>query len=146
MSDRRLRVAIVGVGNCASSLVQGVRFYRDAPDHESVPGLMNVRLGGYHIGDIEFSAAFDVASAKVDRDLADVIFAPPNNTIRFADPPNFGVRVCRGPTLDGLGKYLRDVVAESDEKPVDVARVLKETKTDVVVSYLPVGSEQATKW
>jgi myo-inositol-1-phosphate synthase len=146
MSDKKLRVAIVGVGNCASSLVQGVHFYREAPETEAVPGLMNVRLGGYHVGDIEFSAAFDVAATKVGGDLSEAIFAEPNNTIRFAEPPRCDVRVRRGPTLDGIGKFLRDVVAESEEKPVDVARVLRETRTDVVVSYLPVGSEQATKW
>lgn len=146
MSDKRVRVAIVGVGNCASSLAQGVQFYRTASEAESIPGLMNVRLGGYHVSDIEFSAAFDIAATKVGKDLTEAIFAEPNSTIRFANPPRSGVRVLRGPTLDGLGKYLRGVVVESDETPVDVTRVLRETKTDVVVSYLPVGSEQATKW
>jgi myo-inositol-1-phosphate synthase len=141
-----VRVAIIGVGNCASSLVQGVTFYRDAPSDEHVPGLMNVTLGGYHVGNIEFSAAFDVSATKVGRDLSEAIFAAPNSTIRFAEPPPTGVRVSRGPTLDGLGRYLRDVVTESTEPPVDVARVLRDTSTDVVVSYLPVGSEAASQW
>jgi myo-inositol-1-phosphate synthase len=146
VNDRKVRVAIVGIGNCASSLVQGVHFYRRAPIGESVPGLMNVRVGRYHVGDIEFAAAFDINATKVGRDLGDAIVAAPNSTIGFADVPSLGVPVRRGPTLDGLGKYLRDVIVESDEAPVDVARTLKETRTDVVVSYLPVGSEQATRW
>lgn len=139
-------MALVGVGNCASSLVQGVHYYREASDEDFVPGLMHVRLGGYHAGDIEFSAAFDVSANKVGRDLSEAIFAEPNNTYRFANPPESGARVHRGPTMDGLGKYVQDVVPESGEKPVDVARILRETGTDVVVSYLPVGSEQATRW
>ena len=145
-SGNKVRVAIVGVGNCASSLVQGVEFYRSVPDGESVPGLMNVRLGGYHVGDIEFTAAFDIAATKVGTDLADAIVAPPNSTIRFAEVPRLGVRVERGPTLDGLGKYLREVIVESEESPVDVAGILKRTRTEIVVCYLPVGSEQAVRW
>jgi myo-inositol-1-phosphate synthase len=143
---KKLRVAIIGVGNCASSLVQGVFFYRDAPADEDVPGLMNASLGGYHVSDIEFSAAFDVNRTKVGLDLSRAIFAEPNSTIRFAEPPACGVVVSRGPTLDGLGKYLREIIVESDEPAVDVARTLRETRTDVVVSYLPVGSEAASQW
>jgi myo-inositol-1-phosphate synthase len=146
LSDRKLRVAIVGVGNCASSLVQGVEFYRSSDESEQVPGLMHVRIGHYHVGDIEFSAAFDINAEKVGSDLATAIFAAPNNTARFAEASQSGVRVERGPTLDGLGKYVRPVVPESDAPPVDVARVLRETGTDVVVSYLPVGSQAATEW
>jgi myo-inositol-1-phosphate synthase len=146
MPRSKIRVAIVGVGNCASSLVQGVHFYRDAPDDQAVPGLMHVRLGGYHVRDIEFSAAFDVNDAKVGRDLGEAIYAEPNNTYRFADVPKLGVTVRRGPTHDGLGKYLTGVVRESPQRPADVARVLRETNTDVVISYLPVGSEVATRW
>ncbi|HEX7967966.1 MAG TPA: inositol-3-phosphate synthase [Stellaceae bacterium] len=146
MSDRKVRVAIIGVGNCASSLVQGVHFYRDIADSDRVPGLMHVRLGGYHVADIEFSAAFDISAAKVGKDLAEAIYAAPNNTARFAEVPRKRLRVERGRTLDGLGKYLREMIVEADEPPADVARILKETRTDVVVSYLPVGSEQATRW
>jgi myo-inositol-1-phosphate synthase len=139
-------VAIVGVGNCASSLVQGIQFYRDARADDLVPGLMHVNLGGYHVGDIEFTAAFDVNAQKVGRDLGEAVFAAPNNTYKFADVPKLGVKVHRGPTLDGIGKYLKEVVPEAPGGPVDVARILRQTKTDVVVSYLPVGSEQATRW
>jgi len=139
-------VGIVGVGNCASALVQGVRFYRDALSSDHVPGLMHVRVGDYHVGDIEFSAAFDISAAKVGRDLAHAVFAEPNNTIRFTDVPATGVRVERGHTLDGLGKYLREVIEQSGDPPADVAGVLRETRTDVVVSYLPVGSERATEF
>ena len=146
MSARKLRVGIVGVGNCASALVQGVRFYRDAPSSDHVPGLMHVSLGGYHVGDIEFSAAFDVSAAKVGTDLAQAAFAEPNNTIRFTDIPATGIRVERGHTLDGLGKYLREMIVEAEESPADVAGILRETRTDVVVSYLPVGSERATQF
>jgi myo-inositol-1-phosphate synthase len=146
VSDGKVRVAIIGVGNCASSLVQGVHFYRDAPRDERVPGLMNVMLGPYHVGDIEFSAAFDVNTAKVGHDLSHAIFAEPNGTMLFAEPHTSGVEVLRGPTLDGLGKYLREVVSESLEPPADVARILRETATDVVVSYLPVGSDAASQW
>lgn len=142
----KVRVAIVGVGNCASSLVQGVTFYRDAIDNAPVPGLMHVDLGGYHVGDVEFSAAFDVARAKVGRDLAAAVLAEPNNTRVFAEVPHCGVKVRRGPTKDGLGRYVRDIVEESAAPVDDVARVLRDGGTDVVVSYLPVGSEQASLW
>jgi myo-inositol-1-phosphate synthase len=142
----KVRVAIVGVGNCASSLVQGVEFYRNAKPDEQVPGLMHVDLGGYHPGDIEFTAAFDVSAAKVGIDLADAIFAEPNNTIKFADVPPLGVKVHRGMTHDGLGTYLRDIIVKSKASTDDIVGILKATKTDVVVSYLPVGSEMATKW
>ncbi|MBO0710625.1 MAG: inositol-3-phosphate synthase [Acetobacteraceae bacterium] len=142
----KVRVAIAGVGNCASSLVQGVRFYRTAPAEEAVPGLMHVRLGDYHVSDIVFCAAFDIACAKVGRELADAIVAEPNNTIRFAEVPPVGVTVERGPTLDGIGQYVRDVIAESDAAPVDVSAVLRRSEADVLVSYLPVGAEQATRW
>src|SRR4051794_32011181 len=146
MSDTKVRVAIVGVGNCASSLVQGVEFYRHAATNEPVPGLMHVELGGLHVGDVEFSAAFDVNATKVGRDLAQAISAEPNNTQRFAQVPPSGIVVRRGPTFDGIGKYLRDVIEESGEKPADVARVLKKTGTDVVVSYLPVGAQHASEF
>ena len=142
----KIRVAIVGVGCCASSLVQGVRYYREADEDKFVPGLMHVRLGKYHINDIEFSCAFDVDSNKVGKDLAEAIFTPINNTIKFSDVPTLGVKVYRGHTFDGLGKYYREVVTESTEKPVDVAQILKDTKTDVLINYLPVGSEEATKF
>jgi myo-inositol-1-phosphate synthase len=141
-----VRVAMVGVGNCASSLVQGVRFYRDASDNETVPGLMNVRLGGYHVGDIRFVAAFDVNAGKVGRDLAEAIHAAPNNTVKFADVEPLGVTVSRGPTLDGLGTYVADVIEESEEEPVDVAEILRASGADVLVSYLPVGSQKATEF
>jgi myo-inositol-1-phosphate synthase len=146
MADKKVRVAIIGVGNCASSLVQGVQFYRDARAEESVPGLMHVDLGGYHIGDVEFSAAFDVADTKVGKDLSEAIFAAPNNTIRFSDVPFLGVPVHRGMTHDGIGKYLAEVVHKAPGQTANIAQVLRETRTDVVVSYLPVGSEMATKW
>jgi myo-inositol-1-phosphate synthase len=142
----KVRVAIVGVGNCASSLVQGIEFYRSIGEGEHVPGLMNVRLGGYHVGDIEVSAAFDINADKVGTDVAEAIFAVPNNTARFAEVPPLGVTVERGVTLDSLGKYLRGVIVEADAPPVDVRQILAETRTDVVVSYLPVGSEAATQW
>jgi myo-inositol-1-phosphate synthase len=143
---RKVRVALIGVGNCASALVQGVHFYRHAPEGEAVPGLMHVNLGGYHVGDIEFSAAFDIDANKVGQDLAAAIVAAPNNTIRFATVPATGVTVQRGPTLDGLGKYVGERITEAAVPAVEVARVLRETRTDVVVSYLPVGSEEATRW
>jgi myo-inositol-1-phosphate synthase len=146
MAAGKVRVAIAGVGNCASALVQGITFYRDAPEDTAVPGLMHVRLGGYHVADIEFSAAFDVAQGKVGRDLAEAIIAAPNNTIRFADVPSLGVEVRRGPTMDGIGRYLRTSIAEAPEREDDVARTLRETGTDVLVSYLPVGSHEATCW
>ena len=145
-SGKKVRVAIIGVGNCASSLVQGVEFYRNARDDEQVPGLMHVNLGGYHIRDIEFSAAFDVADAKVGRDLSEAIGAAPNNTIEFAKVPNLGVTVARGMTHDGIGKYTSEFVKKAPGDTADIVRILRETRTDVVVSYLPVGSEMATKW
>jgi myo-inositol-1-phosphate synthase len=144
--DDRVRVAIIGVGNCANSLLQGVEYYKDAPDAEFVPGLMHVNLGGYHIRDIEFTAAFDVTTAKVGKDLSDAIWAHPNDTIKFADVPKTGVKVSRGMTHDGIGKYLSQVVDKAPGPTDDVVGILKETNTDVVVSYLPVGSEMATKW
>ena len=140
-----VRVAVVGVGNCASSLVQGVEFYRNV-NGGPAPGLMHSEIGGYHVGDIQFVAAFDVARGKVGRDLARAIFAYPNNTEQFAQVPDIGVTVARGPTLDGIGKYLQDVVKEAKEAPVDVAADLRAARTDVLVSYLPVGSERATHW
>lgn len=146
MENRQVRVAIIGVGNCASSLVQGVEFYRNAPDDETVPGLMHVRLGGYHVRDIKFTAAFDINRTKVGRDLGEAIFADPNNTYKFAEVPELGVRVVRGMTHDGIGKYLRPVVRKASGPTDDIVGILKSTRTDVVVSYLPVGSEMATKW
>ena len=143
---KKVRVAIIGVGNCASSLVQGVHYYRNAKVGESVPGLMHVEMGGYHIRDIEFSAAFDVVKTKVGKDLSQAILAYPNNTIPFADVPRLNVRVHRGMTHDGLGTYLASVVEKADGPTDDIVRILKQTKTDVVVNYLPVGSEMATKW
>jgi len=146
LSRSTVRVGIVGVGNCASSFVQGLAYYRDAQANEPVPGLMNVELGGYHVGDVEVSAAFDVNARKVGRDVAEAIFAEPNNTHRFADVPPTGVRVRRGRTLDGLGRYLKDVIDESGEPEAEVASVLAESRTDVLVSYLPVGSQKATEF
>ncbi|MHA3774646.1 inositol-3-phosphate synthase [Verrucomicrobiota bacterium sgz303538] len=142
----KIRVAIIGVGNCASSLVQGVQFYRNATENDFVPGLMHVNLGGYHPSDIEFSAAFDINANKVGRDLGEAIFAEPNNTIRFAEVPALGAKVYRGMTHDGLGKYLKQVVPKARGATDDIVGILKKTKTDVVISYLPVGSEMATKW
>ncbi len=144
--ERKVRVAIIGVGNCASSLVQGVEYYKNAPENERVPGLMHVNLGGYHVSDIEFSAAFDVVEGKVGKDLSEAIFAEPNNTYKFSDVPNLGVTVHRGMTHDGIGKYLSEVVTKAPGPTADIVQILKDTKTDVVVSYLPVGSEMATKW
>jgi len=141
-----IRVAIVGVGNCASSLVQGVEFYKNAEDREFVPGLMHVRLGGYHVRDIKFTAAFDIDKNKVGKDLGDAIYAKPNNTIKFANVPKLDVEVQRGMTHDGLGKYLSKVIEKHPSHTVDVSSVLKKTRTDVVLNYLPVGSESATKW
>jgi myo-inositol-1-phosphate synthase len=143
--SKTIRVAIAGVGNCASSLVQGVEYYRNADPSESVPGLMHVSLGGYHVGDVEFVAAFDVDAAKVGLDLGKAVFAGQNNTIRFCAVGELGVQVQRGPTLDGLGKYYRQTIEESPAEPVDVTEVLQATGADVLVSYLPVGSEQAQK-
>src|SRR5207248_8101199 len=141
----RIRLAVAGVGNCASSLVQGIRYYRDADPGETVPGLMHVVLGGYHVADVDFVAAFDVDAAKVGLDLGKAIFSGQNNTIRFATVGDLGVEVQRGPTLDGLGLYYRETVEESPAEPVDVAQVLRDARADVLVSYLPVGSEQAQR-
>ncbi len=145
--DDKVRVAIIGVGNCASSFVQGVHYYRDTDAAESVPGLMHVDLGGYHVRDIEFSAAFDIDADKVGKDLSEAIFAGQNNTLKFdTDVPNLGIEVQRGMTHDGLGKYLKEKITKAPGPTADIVEILKETRTDVVVSYLPVGSEQATKW
>src|SRR5881296_787900 len=144
--NKRIRVAIIGVGNCASSLVQGVHYYRNAKAGDRIPGIMHVDLGRYHLGDIDFVAAFDVDKNKVGTDLADAIYAPPNNTYRFADVPRTGVKVGRGMTHDGIGKYLAQVVQKAPGSTDDIVGVLKEREVDVVVSYLPVGSEEATKW
>jgi len=141
-----IRVAIVGVGNCASSLVQGVEYYKDADPNDSVPGLMHVQFGDYHVSDIEFVAAFDVDAKKVGQDLSHAIFASENNTIKISDVPPSGVTVSRGHTLDGLGKYYKEMVTESDDEPVDVVAALKDAKADVLVCYLPVGSEDAAKF
>ncbi len=142
----KVRVAIIGVGNCASSLVQGVYYYRNAQDKTRIPGLMHVRLGGYHISDIEFTAGFDIDANKVGLDLAEAIYAPPNNTYRFADVPKLGVPVYRGMTHDGLGKYLAQIIKKAPGPTADIIKILKDTGTDVVINYLPVGSEMATKW
>ena len=141
-----VRVAIVGVGNCASSLVQGVEYYRNADPNDRVPGLMHVTFGDYHVSDVEFVAAFDVDAKKVGMDLADAIGASENNTIKLCDVPPTGVVVQRGPTFDGLGQYYREIVQESDRSPVDVVQALRDARAEVVVSYLPVGSEQADKF
>ena len=141
-----VRVAIVGVGNCATSLIQGVEYYKDADPDATVPGLMHVKFGEYHVSDVEFVAAFDVDAKKVGFDLSEAITASENNTIRICDVPLLGVTVQRGPTMDGLGKYYLQTIEESDENPVDVVQVLKETQADVLVSYLPVGSEEADKF
>jgi len=143
----KVRVAIIGVGNCASSFVQGVHYYRNADPREPVPGLMHVDLGGYHVRDIEFSAAFEIDAEKVGKDLSEAIFAGENNTLKFADDlPKLGVEVHRGMTHDGLGKYLKEKITKAPGPTADIVGILKDTHTDVVVSYLPVGSEQATKW
>jgi myo-inositol-1-phosphate synthase len=142
----KVRVAIVGVGNCASSLVQGLEYYKDAADDARVPGLMHVRFGDYHVGDVEVVAAFDVDAKKVGVDVSEAIFASENNTIKFAEVPPLGVTVQRGPTLDGLGQYYREIVDESDESTVDVVAALREARADVLVSYLPVGSEEADRF
>jgi myo-inositol-1-phosphate synthase len=144
-TTKKVRVAIAGVGNCASSLVQGVEYYRDADPNDEVPGLMHVVLGGYHVGDVEFVAAFDVDAAKVGLDLGKAIAAGPNNTIKFAEVGELGVQVLRAPTFDGLGEFYRDTVEESPAAPVDVAQALRDAKADVLVSYLPVGSEEAQR-
>jgi myo-inositol-1-phosphate synthase len=144
--EEKVRVAIVGVGNCANSLLQGVEYYKDAADDQFVPGLMHVNLGGYHVREIEFVAAFDVVKGKVGVELAEAIWAHPNNTIKFSDVPATGVTVSRGMTHDGIGKYLSQVVEKAPGETADVVGILKERKVDVVVNYLPVGSEEATKW
>jgi myo-inositol-1-phosphate synthase len=141
----KVNLAIVGVGNCASSLVQGLEYYKDADPAGTVPGLMHVDLGGYHVNDVQIVAAFDVDAKKVDTDVSEAIVSEPNNTIRFAEVPHTGVTVQRGPTFDGLGRYYRETIEESELPPVDVARVLRETGADVLACYLPVGSEQAAK-
>ncbi len=147
MSNRKkVRVAIIGVGNCASSLVQGVQYYRNAQPDDFVPGLMHVNLGGYHISDIEFSAAFDIDQNKVGKDISEAIFAAPNNTYKFSDVPPLGVKVSRGMTHDGLGKYLSRVITKSKASTDDIVKILEDSGTDVVINYLPVGSETATKW
>ncbi|MBI3628576.1 MAG: inositol-3-phosphate synthase [Candidatus Rokubacteria bacterium] len=141
-----VRVAIIGAGNCASALVQGVTYYRDAPESQFIPGLMHARVGDYHVGDIEFSAAFDIDERKVGRDLSEAIFAPPNNTVRFADVPRLDVPVHRGMTHDGLGHYLSQIIPKAPGSTADIAGILRDTGTHVVVNFLPVGSEMATKW
>jgi myo-inositol-1-phosphate synthase len=145
-NDGKVRVAIIGIGNCASALVQGVYFYRDASDDDVVPGLMHPVLGGYHIRDIEFTAAFDIDVEKVGKDLSEAIFAGPNNTVRFCEVPHLGVPVSRGMTHDGLGRYLKQKITKAPGPTDDIVRILKDTGTDVVVNFLPVGSEMATKW
>ena len=144
--DEKVRVAIVGVGNCASSFVQGVEYYKDADPNEQVPGLMHVDLGGYHVNDIEFTAAFDIDAEKVGKDLSEAIFSGQNNTMKFSDVPNLDVKVHRGMTHDGLGKYLKEKITKAPGQTADIVGILQDTQTDVVVCYLPVGSEQATKW
>jgi myo-inositol-1-phosphate synthase len=144
--DGKVRVAVVGVGNCANSFIQGVHYYREADPYQRVPGLMHVDLGGYHVRDIEFTAAFDVDADKVGKDLSEAIWAGQNDTIRFAEVPHMGIPVYRGMTHDGLGKYLKERITKAEGETDDIVGILKETKTDVLVCYLPVGSEQATKW
>ena len=146
MARKKVRVGIVGVGNCASSLVQGLSYYAEATANEPPPGLMHVELGGYHVSDIEIASAFDVHAGKVGRDVSEAVLSEPNNTFVFAKPGRTGVQVQRGPTLDGVGKYLKDRISESEAPTVDVAEILRQTKTDVLVSYLPVGSQQATEY
>jgi len=145
-TNNKVRVAIIGAGNCASSLVQGVQFYKDAKDEDRVPGLMHVNLGGYRVDDIEFSAAFDVVDTKVGKDLSEALFSYPNNTFKFCDIPHLGVKVERGMTHDGLGKYLTQILTKAPGPTADIVKILKDTGTDVVINYLPVGSEMATKW
>lgn len=142
----KIRVAIIGVGNCASSLVQGVYYYRNAKEDELIPGIMHVNIGGYHIRDIEFSCAIDINKTKVGKDLAEAIFAYPNNTYKFTDVPKTGVKVIRGMTHDGIGKYLEKIIEKAPGSTVDIVKALKDSKTDIVLNYLPVGSEEATKW
>ena len=146
MGKKKVRVAVIGIGNCASSLVQGVYHYRDAADGDTVPGLMHVNLAGYHVSDIEFTFGIDINITKVDKDLSEAIYAEPNNTYRFADVPHMDVPVVRGMTHDGLGKYLKEVITTAPGATANIAQMLKDTKTDVVLNFLPVGSEMATKW
>ena len=141
-----INIAIIGVGNCVSSLLQGVHYYKKTKENEFVPGLMHVNLGGYHISDINFVAAFDIDKGKVGKDLAEAIFAPPNNTFKFTEVPATGVKVQRGMTHDGLGKYLSEIIEKAPGQTADIVKILKETQTHVVLNYLPVGSEEATKW
>ena len=146
MAENPIRVAIAGLGNCASSLIQGVEYYRDADPAQKVPGLMHVQFGDYHVSDLEFVAAFDVDGKKVGQDISEAIYVSENNTLKLADVPPMGVTVQRGPTLDGMGVYYRDTIVESDEEPVDVAQALRDARVDVLVCYLPVGSQQATEF
>jgi myo-inositol-1-phosphate synthase len=146
MSNKKVRVAIIGVGNCANALVQGVHYYQNAADDAEIPGLMHASIGGYHVRDIEFTAAFDVVKGKVGLDLSEAMWAHPNNTIKFTDVPHLGVKVHRGMTHDGLGKYVSTVVEKAPGPTDDIIGILKQTKTDVVVNFMPVGSEMATKW
>ncbi|GAA2035108.1 inositol-3-phosphate synthase [Yaniella flava] len=145
LSNQKVRVAIAGLGNCATSLIEGVEYYKNASAQDTVPGLMHVQFGDYHVSDLEFVTAFDVDAKKVGRDISDAMRASENNTIKLTDVPETGVKVLRGPTLDGLGKYYREMIDESDAEPVDVVQQLKDDNIDVLVSYLPVGSEQAAK-
>src|SRR5947207_3646245 len=144
--DDKVRVAIVGVGNCANSFIQGVEYYKDADPAEQVPGLMHVDLGGYHVRDIEFVAAFDIDAEKVGKDLSEAIWSGQNDTYKFADVPQLGVEVKRGMTHDGLGKYLKEKITKAPGDTADMVGELKRTKADLLVCYLPVGAEQATKW
>jgi myo-inositol-1-phosphate synthase len=146
MATKKVRVAIIGVGNCASSLVQGVQFYKNARKDETIPGIMHTQLGDYHVKDIEFTLGIDISAAKVGRDLSEAIFAEPNNTYKFADVPRLNAPVVRGMTHDGLGKYLSGVIQKAPGSTADIVRLLRETHTDVVINFLPVGSEMATKW
>ncbi|MBN1261348.1 MAG: inositol-3-phosphate synthase [Anaerolineae bacterium] len=146
MADSKIRVAIIGIGNCASALVQGVHFYNNAPDDAFIPGLMHTRLGRYHVRDIEFTAAFDIDSQKVGKDLSQAIFSGPNNTAKFAEVPHLGIPVHRGMTHDGLGKYLKEIIHKAPGPTDDIRGILQRTQTDVVINFLPVGSEMATKW
>ncbi len=146
MGAKKVRIGVIGVGNCASSLVQGLTYYRDASGNEPIPGLMHPDLGGYAVGDVEVVAAFDIAAGKVGRDVAEAIYAEPNNTNRFAEVEKIGVKVSRGPTMDGIGKYLLDIIEESAEPVADVTEILRESQVDVLVSYLPVGSEDASRY
>src|SRR6478609_1511569 len=145
-TDERVRVAVVGVGNCANAFIQGVHYYKDADPAEPVPGLMHVDLGGYHVRDIECVAAFDIDAEKVGKDVSEAIWSGQNDTIKFADVPPLGVEVHRGMTHDGLGKYLKQKITKAPGETADIVGILKQTKADVLVCYLPVGAEEATKW